>query len=224
MLDSSTDCRFITLTLRHSDAPLSVQLDRLVSSFRLLRGHVDASPALVGGAWFIEVKLSKDRARWHPHLHVISAGEFISAKDLSRAWLHVTGDSFITDIRAIGDVRTRAQYVAKYATKPLHNEVTLVPAKLDEFVKAIKGRRLYQCFGTWSRAVKREPPGKRTLTQVGRISSLHRDACDGDVASLVWLHQAHARWPRLRKSFPLPASLGGAVTHPTPEGFDPAPP
>lgn len=205
MLDSSADCRFLTLTLKHSDAPLDVQLERLISSFKALRKHAQIAQTLSGGAWFIEVKLSKDKARWHPHLHVICTGGFIDQKTLSRCWYQVTGDSYIVDIRAIGSVRERAAYVAKYATKPLHNEVTLQPGKLDEFITAIKGRRLYQCFGDWSRAVKRTKIPRKDSTRVGRVSSIWEDACSGDVQSLVYIHQAHARWPALRKAFPLPA-------------------
>lgn len=207
MIDSNSDCRFVTLTLKHYDAPLAVQLDRLVSSFRLLRNHPQIAPSLVGGAWFIEVKLSKDRARWHPHLHVIVEGAFIDARTLSRSWYQVTGDSYITDIRSITDRRQRAQYVTKYATKPLHNEVTLDPVKLEEFIPAIKGRRLYQCFGTWSRAVKTQPSPTKKLTPLGRVDSIWRDALDGDISALVLMHQSHARWPALRKAFPLPSNL-----------------
>ncbi len=224
MIDSNADCRFLTLTLKHSDARLSVQLDRLIACFRSLRKHPSIAANLAGGAWFIEVKLSKDKSRWHPHLHVIAAGQFIDARTLSRSWLEVTGDSFITDIRAIGQIRERAAYVTKYATKPLHNEVTLVPEKLDEFVGAIKGKRLYQCFGSWSKAVKREKSPPRKLTRVGHMSTLWSDACNGDIAALVWMHQAHARWPALKKAFPLPEQYAARNVHPTPEGFDPAPP
>jgi Replication protein len=224
MLDSSMECRFLTLTLKHSDSPLAVQLERLISSFKALRKHPEISDNLAGGAWFIEVKLSKDKSRWHPHLHVIAAGHFIDARSLSRCWLQVTGDSYITDIRAIGSIRERAAYVAKYATKPLHNEVTLQPAKLDEFITAIKGKRLYQCFGSWSKAVNRDKGGKHDLARVGRLSSVWEDACAGDIQALVYMHQAHARWPKLRKAFPLPSQYGGHVQHPTPESFDPAPP
>jgi hypothetical protein len=204
MLDGDGECRFVTLTLKHGDAPLAVQLDRLVSCFKLLRKHPDVADRIQGGAWFIEVKLSKDKARWHPHLHVIVAGRFIDYKTLSRAWLAVTGDSYITDIQAIGDPRRRAAYVTKYSTKPLHNEVTLIPAKLDEFVLAIKGRRLYQCFGTWSKAVTRNDHPTRKLQMVDRVDSLHRRACEGDIQALVLMHQAYHRWPALRRSFPLP--------------------
>ncbi len=224
MLNSNSDCRFVTLTLKHSDAPLSVQMTRLIACFRSLRKHPNIGTKMSGGAWFVEVKLDKQKTRWHPHLHVIVEGEFIDAKLLSECWLHVTGDSYITDIRAIGNAKTRASYVAKYATKPLHNEVTLVPQKLDEFVVAIKGKRLYQCFGTWSKAVVRDTHHVSSSRRVDHLSCLHRDALAGDIQALVWLHQAHARWPRLRKSFPLPSCLGGTVTHPTPDAYDAAPP
>lgn len=207
MLESDADCRFLTLTIKHSDSPLEVQLERLVQSFRSLRKHPDIAPKLLGGVWFIEVKLSKDRARWHPHLHVIGAGKSISSLSLSQAWLQVTGDSYITDIRTVGDPAKRARYVTKYATKPLHNDVTHVPAKLDEFVVAIKGRRLYQCFGTWSKAVTRSKLPPRNLTRVGHVDVLWRKALAGDIDSLVLMHRAHARWPALKTHYPIPSTL-----------------
>lgn len=221
MLDAPAPCRFLTLTLKHSDALLAVQLERLVSSFKSLRKHPQCSQALAGGAWFIEVKLSRNKSQWHPHLHIITEGQFLDQKTLSKSWLEVTGDSYICDIRSIGDLRERANYVAKYATKPLHNEVTLIPGKLDEFVVAIKGKRLYQCFGTWSRAVTRDKSPKRSLTRIGRLDSVWRDALAGDIQSLVYMHQVHARWPKLRTTYPLQTT---GLTHPTPAGFDPAPP
>lgn len=214
MHDEKASCRFVTLTLRHCDAPLTVQLDRLVSSFKLLRKHPDVGQAMLGGAWFMEIKLDKQKARWHPHLHVIVAGTFIKHLKLSQAWLAVTGDSYIVDIRPVDDPGRRAQYVTKYATKPLANEVTLVPAKLDEFVLAIKGRRLHQCFGTWAKAVARDEVPRSTPTRIGHLSMLHRDAMAGDIQSIVWLVMAHARWPTLRKSFPLPATVQPAREQP----------
>lgn len=195
--------RFVTLTLKHADSPLSVQLTRLISCFKQLRLHPAIAPHLKGGAWFIEVKLSKNKAHWHPHLHVIAEGDFIDAKTLSSSWYEVTGDSYITDIRAIDDPTQRATYVTKYATKPLANEVTLDPAKLDEFVMAIKGRRLWQCFGSWCRKLSQGDIPKPRLTPVGRVSSIHADACAGDVTAMVWMHQMYARWPKLKTQFPL---------------------
>ncbi len=218
MLDGGGECRFVTLTLKHGDAPLSVQIERLTSSFKNLRKHPAVASRLQGGAWFLEVKLSKDKHRWHPHLHIIAKGSFIPQRELSKAWYETTGDSYIVDVQAIGDPRKRAAYVTKYATKPLANEVTLQPAKLDEFIAAIKGKRLYQCFGDWAGAVRREPPPKRKLESVGRFDSIWREACRGDVQAMVLVHLAYARWPRLKTSFPLPRDLMPDEPGATPSG------
>lgn len=204
LLDSGAAARFITLTLKHSDSALTVQLERLVSCFKSLRKHKAASPALAAGTWFIEVKLSKDKARWHPHLHIIAEGQFIHARDLSKAWHEVTGDSYITDIRAIGDVRQRAMYVTKYATKPLANEVTLIPAKLDEFVTAIKGKRLYQSFGAWAKPAPRDDIPRKPVKLAARVTTTWELACSGDIDAIRLMHRAHAKWPVMKRSFPLP--------------------
>lgn len=202
--DAVKGLRFVTLTLKHKDCPLSVQLDRLVSSFRLLRTHPKVKGAIDGGVWFIECKLDKAGALWHPHLHVIVEGGFIPQKDLAAAWHDVTGDSYIVHIEIIDNPTDRARYVSKYSTKPLHPAVSQVPAKLDEFVVAIKGRRLYQCFGTWSKAVSRVKPDKRHLTRVGHVSVLWREALAGNPDSLRWMRVIHGRYPKLRSVYPLP--------------------
>lgn len=205
--EAQSALRFATLTLKHRDLPLGPQIDRLLSSFKLLRNHPTIAPAMKGGVWFLEVKLDKAGNLWHPHLHVIVEGDFISQHTLGRCWHEVTGDSFMVDIRAVNDVRKRARYVTKYSTKPLHFEVTRIPAKLDHFMEAIKGRRLYQCFGTWSKAVRRTKPAPRKLVRVGHVSDLHSRALAGDADALRWMRIAHGRWPALRKAFPIPAGF-----------------
>lgn len=205
MLDCGGVCRFVTLTLRHSDSPLATQLDRLISSFRLLRKLPDVGDYMRGGVWFIEVKLDRCANRWHPHLHLIVEGEFISAKTLSRRWYEVTGDSYIVDIRAIDNLRERARYVAKYATKPLDSTVVHHPAKLDEFVVAIKGRRLHQCFGSWARkTATSKAPRSKTIRRLASVSSTHENAVAGDVEALIIMHRAYAQWPSLAVAFPPP--------------------
>jgi hypothetical protein len=142
IIDSPDSCRFVTLTLRHNDFPLETQIDRLIASFKQLRRRRDIAPKMLGGVWFLEVKLDKAGARWHPHLHIIVAGNFIDKRELARAWHEVTGDSFIVDIRTITDAKKQASYVAKYSTKPLDAGVLRHPDKLQAFMLAIKGRRL----------------------------------------------------------------------------------
>lgn len=216
MHDCRGVCRFVTLTLKHRDQPLADQLARLHACFKLLRTNSPVAHLMRGGAWFLEVKVSKRDGLWHPHLHVIVEGEYCDAKKLSAAWLGVTGDSSVVDIRSIEDAAKRARYVAKYSTKALDVSVSRVPARLDEFVVAIKGKRLYQCFGTWAKAVKREKLPPRRLTRVAHLSVLHRMALEGDAESRFWLNVCHGRWPRLRRLFPL-AGSGGAPPNPPSE-------
>jgi len=202
--DAVQPLRFVTLTLKHSDTPLGLQIDRLTSCFKLLRQHPDVKSAIAGGVWFLEVKLDKSKARWHPHLHCVVEGSFLDQKTLARAWHHTTGDSYIVDIRAIGSAADRARYVTKYSTKPLHSEVSRDPEKLQEFVTAIKGRRLYQCFGLWSKAVRRTPAKRKLLTPIGHINTVWLDALAGVPDALFWMRIAHGRFPKLRRTYPLP--------------------
>lgn len=196
--------RFVTLTLRHVRTPLAQQIDRLLSSFKLLRTHPKLKGRMDGGAWFFEGKLDKPGRLWHPHLHVIVEGDFISTDLLSDCWHECTGDSFIVKILDIPNVTDRARYVAKYSTKPLHPKVSLDPEKLDEFVRAIKGRRLYQCFGSWVGAVKREkgPADKRKM--VGHVHSIWEDALAGDPDALGIMRRLLGKYPQLRHSYDIP--------------------
>lgn len=202
--DAGDSLRFVTLTLRHVRTPLSQQIDRLLACFKLLRNHPKLKGRMDGGAWFQETKLDKWGRLWHPHLHVIVAGDFISTDLLSACWREVTGDSFIVKILKIDDTADRARYVTKYSTKPLHPKVTLDTEKLDEFVKAIKGRRLYQCFGSWVGAVHRAkaPPSKRKM--VGHVNSLWQAALDGDGEALGIMRRLLGRYPALRHAYDIP--------------------
>lgn len=208
VLDAGTRARFLTFTLKHVDAPLGQQMDRLYACFKLLRQHPTVGRYFRAGVWFFEAKLDKAGRLWHPHLHVIQVGpERVPQADLAIAWHQITGDSFIVHVTAIEDPRRQAQYVTKYTTKPLDPSVLRVPAKLDEFVVTIKGRRLFQCFGEWSKAHHVDELPARKLKQVGALCTIHAAALDGCSDSLVLMWQLHARWPRLRASHPLPPHL-----------------
>lgn len=208
LLDAGDRARFCTFTLKHLDAPLTQQIDRLFSSFKLLRQHPTMGRYFKAGVWFFEAKLDKAGRLWHPHLHVIQVGpDRMPQAELSKAWHQITGDSFIVHVTAINDRRQQVAYVTKYSTKPLSPDVVRVPAKLDEFVTAIAGRRLFQCFGDWSKAHAKDDASPRKLKAVGALCTIHADALAGSIESLVIMHQLHARWPRLRRSHPLPPHL-----------------
>lgn len=215
MAGADSRVRFLTFTLKHNNTPLTAQLDRLYLAFRTLRRTSLWRKAVAGGAFFLEVKVGDD-GLYHPHLHVLAEGGFIDQRELSAAWHGITGDSFMVHITAVNDPMKRAAYVTKYATKPADSTVIRDPAKLDEFLVAIKGRRLYQPFGTWRALLPAddEDEPKRVLVSLGSIYTICARAAAGDHASRMWWSMATAKWPHLAVFAP----------HPTHTNVDPAPP
>ena len=142
-------CRLISLTLRHSDATLTEQLDRLVGSFRKLRSTPFWKNHVTGGLFLIEYHVSSKDGCWHPHLHVITEGRFMQQSALASTWLKITGDSHIVDVRLIRQAQEVCGYVTKYVTKPLPVSVLSDPARLVEAIRACKGRKMLHAFGEW---------------------------------------------------------------------------
>jgi hypothetical protein len=215
MAGAESRVRFLTFTLKHNATPLTAQLDRLYLAFRTLRRTALWKAAVSGGALFLEVKVGDD-GLYHPHLHVLAEGGFVDQRELAAAWHGITGDSFMVHITAVNDPLKRASYVTKYATKPADSTVLRSPDKLDEFLVAIKGRRLYQPFGKWRALLPSDDADEtpRTLIPLGSIYNICARARDGDHASRMWLSMASAKWPHLAVFAP----------HPTPTNVDPAPP
>jgi len=153
--------RFITLGLRHTDAPLAEQIKRLYACFKKLRNTKTWKRTQVGGAFMLEVKWDPQsptnrgrvlhglRPQWHPHLHIFSEGNFLDAKTLSALWLESTGDSNRTDIRAIDSGKDAAAYVSKYICKSANSEVWNDPDARNEWFTASKGIRICATFGNW---------------------------------------------------------------------------
>lgn len=194
-LMAGKDCRFTTLTLRHSPTPLADQISRLYRSFTALRRREFWKSAVDGGAAFLEVKIGRD-GLWHVHLHAIVEGRYLDQRQLSREWHAVTGDSSIVDVRSITDYETRASYVTKYVTKPADSTVYHVPEKLDELVCSMRGRRLCTTFGTW-RGTELEPTEETGVewVAVGRLDTLKSNAAAGDPEAVRWIEAAARKWP-----------------------------
>jgi len=141
--------RFITLTLRHSELPLSQQLDHLLSSFRKLRASPTWKTATTGGAAFLELKLGVDGRHWHPHLHILHEGQFIPHSHLVEDWHRITKTSYIVDIRSVQSRRDVVHYVTKYSAKPIGSSLTSNPDRLTEALTQLTARRLMTTFGSW---------------------------------------------------------------------------
>lgn len=192
------ETRFVTLTLRASNTPLNDQIDRLYRSFSVLRRRRWWVENVVGGAAFCEIKVGKNSGMWHPHLHILVEGSYLNQRQLSAEWYAVTGDSFIVDVRECSDPEGRARYVTKYVTKPASSEVFETNDRLDEFLCAMKGRRLCFTFGTW-RGVALDPhqPIDGEWTPLGKLETVIRRALDGDEASIRWCEALLRRYPTL---------------------------
>ena len=141
--------RFITLTLKHNTAPLRDQIKRLYASFKKMRGYAAWADTQRGGAVALEVKWKPETGRWHPHLHIISEGDFLHKRDLSNDWLKATTDSSIVDIRQLDSAKDAAHYVAKYVTKGTNGEVWQNADAAQEWITAMKGVRTVLTYGTW---------------------------------------------------------------------------
>lgn len=149
-LSKDKSIRFVTLTLRINHAPLGEQVTRLIRCFARLRRRKCWTSTQTGGVAFLELKRRPGSHTWHPHIHIITEGVDIRKAVLSDAWLAITGDSFIVDIRDCKDDGKAAWYAAKYSGKAVHNGVESDPEMLEEAIVALKGRRLHTCFGDWS--------------------------------------------------------------------------
>lgn len=139
--------RFLTFTLKSSDAPLGEQLDRLYASLRSLRRTAEWKAHVWGGIACVEVTRNAETGQWHPHLHVLADGKYWRQASISNAWRAITGDSPVVDIRAVRSRKNAAQYVAKYSAKPTDLKFWPLHAIAD-FAAAIHRRRLVLTFGS----------------------------------------------------------------------------
>jgi Replication protein len=175
--------RFITLTLKHSHTPLRAQITRLYSSFKALRATKFWSRSQSGGAIILEVKWSPESKTWHPHLHIISEGNYVDKRDLSAAWHAVTGDSMIVDIRQLTAGKDAAHYLCKYVCKGTSNAVWADTSAAQEWISATKGLRVSGTFGSWRGYKLLARPAKVTdWVPVKSLNTLIALAAAGSIA------------------------------------------
>jgi hypothetical protein len=180
--------RFITLTIRHSEDPLTEQLRHLYDSFKRLRASKLWRRTQRGGAAMLEVKWSEETRRWHPHLHIVAEGDYCNKHDLSEAWHTASGDSFVADIRKLDSERDAAHYVAKYVTKGTSANVWNDRSAAQEWVVATAGLRGCTTYGTW-RGFKllQKPKDPGDWIFEGKLDEIAARAQAGSLADLYLL-------------------------------------
>jgi hypothetical protein len=164
--------RFLTLTLKHNDDPLSVQLDRLYASFTTLRRRSFWKATVTGGVAFLELKFATSDDLWHPHLHVLLRGKYLPRKLVSDAWLQITGDSFIVDIRMAKSPEHLYAYLTRYVTKGWDTGIYRKIHALREAVTALAGRKLLASFGDFAGLCLLKPPTSEAWIELGTLQEI----------------------------------------------------
>lgn len=148
--------KMVTLTLQHSNAPLSFQVNSLYQAFRKLRKTKLIQSKVTGGIWFFQIKFDVASHQWHPHIHSLMTGKYIPHGLLSTLWLKITHTSFIVDIRPVNDFEKASFEVSRYCARP--SPVRDIPkSKRTELFSAMHGRRLCGCWGS-ARAISLNVP------------------------------------------------------------------
>lgn len=146
--ESVDKLKFLTLTLKHSNAPLHDQICSLYTFFQKFRKLKYLRDNMIGGVWFFQITKSKESGQWHPHLHCLIESNFMSQDKLSKLWCRTTLGSTIVDIRSCKDSKKIAEYVGRYSARP-SSLAGMELADRIELMEALHGRRL---VGTWGTA------------------------------------------------------------------------
>jgi hypothetical protein len=99
-----------------------------------------------GGLYAIEV--TNIGNGWHVHVHILADASYIPQDKLVEAWLAITGDSFIVDIRVARSTDEALSYLLKYVGKPPKVENYPVEDFVRVFNEVMKGIRLIHTFGS----------------------------------------------------------------------------
>lgn len=191
--------RLITLTLKSTTEPLEDQIDRLLASAKALRRTKSWKRRVHGGVQTIEVTWHETSRLWHPHLHILVDGEYYPQPEISEAWLKVTGDSYIVDVRKVHDAKQAGRYVASYMTK--HGQIANWPAaQITEYAHAMHGRRLVQTFGSSHGIECDKKPANAAAGELEpvatarEIENLAAEGCETAIDVLKWAHTLGYPW------------------------------
>ena len=146
MFDSMAAPKMLTLTVRNVPSIDKAYFKWIRDCFSKLRRRKFFTNQVTGGCYSIETTYNKTRDDWHVHIHAIIDSESNIARDLIKnAWEKITDGSWGVDIRRADS--TAIYEVLKYETKV--SDFVEFPEKVDEYLKAVKGSRLFHAFGNF---------------------------------------------------------------------------
>lgn len=135
--------RYVVLSERNTKTYAEGR-ELLLASWHSLRRSVGWKRKVKGCIVAEEVTYNAKEKTWHPHLNILIEGDFFPHEELRMAWFRASeGRGEIVWITKAneGTVFELIKYVAKVTDLLDHPEV------LDEFLTAIKGRRLLRTYG-----------------------------------------------------------------------------
>lgn len=141
--------RFVTLTLKTTTDDVGTSARRMIRSFRRLRQDRRLAGCFAGGAWFMEFTVHSPSGLLHPHLHILTQGEYLPQALLRLAWHKATGDSYIVDVREVKDPAIAAGYVVKYAGKLLSRQIVTHATLFTDAIRTLGKTKGWSVFGTW---------------------------------------------------------------------------
>lgn len=131
--------KHLVLTI-HNSSSAALGCAFILKSFRKLRSRAHWKRIVSGGAFVIEI--TGEKARYHCHLHIIIESKYFHRDTFIAYWRHITGARGVY-VREI-PVRSIVKYLTKYITKAID-----VDECLDDLNAALKGKRLFNPFGSW---------------------------------------------------------------------------
>lgn len=165
--------KHIVLTLRHSDRPLSDQINHIFDAFRRLRLAKRWQKYILGGLWFVQCTFNQKDDQWHPHLHLLCEGDYYPRLLLSRDWYAASRTSRNVFIRQIQDTRKATRDAGRYVARPgwFHK---LDVWRAAELLDAFAHRRTCATWGTARKAglLKQRPFDKDKWQPIGSYAHL----------------------------------------------------
>jgi hypothetical protein len=155
--------KHVVLTARNNKS-LEAMMHVVLGGVRKLRRR-DIFAKVAGGWCGFEV--SNESRGWHVHAHMLVDVRWLDARELSKEWAECVGQDFA--IVKVKDARERSYLaeVTKYTVKP---SVFLKWSQEEraEFVRVIKGKRLFFAFGHVGELAAKTRKTLRVLKAAGR--------------------------------------------------------
>ncbi len=140
--------RFVTLTIRSMQMPLTDQLTFLQECFRRLRQTEIWKQSQQYGKGIIEVTYNQNTRMWHPHLHIVCKGTWIDQEALKKVWMKCTGGSHGCHVTVIKNAKHLPAELTKYLGKlPKLGDCEGRRSLQEEYYTAIRNRKMVISFG-----------------------------------------------------------------------------